>query len=99
MNNQVDLSQQYGFGYIQSLGEGYGHLVAPAFEIAAAVVVIYTVMAGFSLLTSSGDKDKISKAQAMITHSIVGFLLLMAMFLILQFIPEFFGLKGFKIIQ
>ena len=88
----VDLATQYGFGGIKSLGQGLGYLVAPAFSIAGTGVVIYFLIGSFKLLTSGGDKNNIQAGKDMIVHAIIGFVLLIAMFLILQYIPELFGI-------
>lgn len=93
-----NLENVYDFGNVGSLGEGINKLVVPAFSIATTAVVIYFLVGGFIWLTSGGDKEGIGKAREMITHAVIGFLLLMFIFLILQFIPEFFGFK-FSIFQ
>lgn len=95
----VPLSQAYGFGWINSLAEGTNLLVGPAFAIAALAVTVYFIIGGLRFLLSGGDKDSIAKARGMITHAVIGFILLMLTFIILQFIPEFFDLKGFAIIK
>lgn len=89
----VNIDNEYGFGNIGSLGEGTSKLVAPAFSIATAVVVIYFLIGAFKFLTSGGDKETTSSARGMITHAIIGFIILMFAFLILQFIPEIFKLR------
>lgn len=88
----VDLSSEYAFGGIKSLGEGFTYLVAPGFSIAAIGVVIYFLIGSFKLLTSGGDKNNVAAGKDMIVHAIIGFILLIGMFLILQFIPELFGI-------
>lgn len=93
-----DLREQYGFGNVGSLGEGVQRLVAPTFTIAATAVTIYFIIGSFRFLISGGDKESIAKSRSMITHSIIGFILLILLFLIMQFIPEFLGID-FSIIQ
>lgn len=97
----VDLNTQYAFGGAEfsSLGQALTHLVKPAFNIAAIAVTFYLIIGAFKYITSGGDKQALEKARAMITHAIIGFLLLMLMFLILQYIPEAIGLEGFSIVQ
>lgn len=95
---RVNIGDEYGFGYIKSLGEGVGLLVNPTFSIAIAVVTIYFLIGAFKYLTSAGDKDAAAGARAMITHAIIGFVILIFAFLILQFIPQFFGFD-FSIIK
>lgn len=95
----ADLGQNYAFGGFPSLGEGFTYLVRPGFEIAASLVLIFIVIGAFKYLLSGGDKEAVSKARAMITHSIIAFFLLILAFVILQFIPEFLRLEGFKIVR
>lgn len=97
---QVDIGKNYAFGGIKSLGEGAGLLVTPAFSIATLAVIIYFLIGAFKYLTSGGDKDAIAGARAMITHAIVGFILLMFAFLIFQFLlSSLFGITDFRIIK
>ncbi len=97
----TNLENQFDFAGVKfsSLGQASGFLVGPMFELAAIAVVIYFLIGAFKYIISAGDKGQVEAARDMITHAIIGFLLLMVMFLVLQFIPEFFGLTGFKIIQ
>ncbi len=89
----IDIGNEYGFGDIKSLGEGVSRLVAPTFSLATALVIIYFLIGAFKFLTSSGDKESLASARGMIIHAIIGFVILMFAFLILQFIPQFFGFK------
>lgn len=87
----IDLSKDYAFGHIQSLAQGFGYLTGPGFAIASLAVVFYFIIGAFKYLTSAGNKESLASAQNMITHAIIGFILLMTMFLILQFLPKFLG--------
>lgn len=89
----ADLRGNYGFGDIDTLGQGYSRLVMPAFEIAGVAVIIYLLIGAFKFMTSGGDKEAKAQAQAMITHAIIGFVLLMLLFLIIQLVPEFLGMS------
>lgn len=94
-----ELKDAYPFGGITSLGQGLNFLTGPIFMIAGLGVVSYFFFGAFKYLTSGGDKNATSAAQAMITHAIIGFVLLIFIFLFLQFLPDLLGLKGLKIIQ
>lgn len=83
---KVDISKEYDFGDLQTLGQGVDRLVGPAFGIATTAVVVYFIYAAFKYLTSGGDKEAIASAQKMVTHSIIGFVLLMFLFLAINFI-------------
>lgn len=90
-----DLSIFYPFAKINSIGELVSLITGPAFSVAAAAVVIYFLIGAFKLLASGGDKEAIASGRKMITHAIIGFLLLMMMFLILQYIPRALGFNLF----
>ncbi len=89
----VILHTDYPFGEITTLGGGIERLTLPVFSIALALVFFYIISGGYKYLTSSGDKEAVAGAQKMITHGIIGFILLMFIFLILQFISEGTGFK------
>jgi|SRR3989344_2536328 len=95
----VDLGKEFAFGKIGSVGEAFGYLVTPAFSIAGVAVVFYFVIGALKYLMSGGDKQAVDGARKMITHAIIGFILLIAMFLILEFLPTFFGIPGVGIIK
>ena len=87
-----NLSQDYAFGDLQSLGQIINGAMPLFFSIAALSVVIYFLIGAVKFITSSGDKNTVASARNMIVHAIIGFILLMLLFLILQFIPQFFNL-------
>lgn len=96
---QVNIGKEFGFGDITSLGDATSRLVKPAFELSAATVIIYFLLGAFKYLTSGGNKEEIEKARQMITHAIIGFIILMFAFLILQFLlSSLFGITGLQII-
>ena len=99
MRQTVDLKDQFAFSRISSLGEGFAHLVDPGFAVAAMAVIFYFLLGAFKFLRSGGDKEAVASARAMITHAIIGFILLMLMFLIVKYIPELLGLTGYQIIK
>lgn len=95
------LEGQYGLsgGDFNTLGGALGLLIGPAFMLAGVAVTIYFLIGAFRFLMSGGDKDAVSGARNMITHAIIGFILLMMMFLLLQFIPQFLDLRGFSVVK
>ncbi|MBI2019653.1 hypothetical protein HYS95_03235 [Candidatus Daviesbacteria bacterium] len=93
-----DIGSCFGFGGITSLGEAVSRLVVPGFSIAAVAVVIYFLLGAFKFLTSGGNKETIAEGRNMITHAIIGFIILMFAFLILQFLlSSLFGITGFRL--
>ena len=94
----VNLGKEHPFGWLGSLGEGVTFLVAPMFEIAGVLLVIWFILGAFDILSSGGSKEKVAEGQGKITHSVIGFIMLIMAFFIIQFIPEFLGLKDFVLI-
>lgn len=91
-NSRTSLSNQYDFGWYQSLGQFVSQLLPTLFSIAALGVVFYFLFGAFKYLTAAGNKEAVSSARGMITHSIVGFIILMMVFLVMQFLPNFLGI-------
>lgn len=97
--NQVDLGDQFAFGWIKSVGEGTNLLITPVFAIATAAVTLYFIIGGLQFLLSGGEKEAIGKAKNRITHAIIGFILLMVLFLFIQFISQFLNLPEINLIK
>jgi hypothetical protein len=95
--NSTDLTNQYGFGNITSVGGAFTNLVKPGFSIAAVAVAIYLLIGAIKIMASAGDKEAVAGGRNMITHAIIGFVLLIVMFLVFRYIPSFFRI-GFKLI-
>lgn len=97
-NNAVNLNTQFAYGNIPSLGVGVSFLVPAIISFAMIAVTFYIVISGIKFIVSEGDKASISEAKKTITHTIIGLMFLVLLFLVLKFVPEFFGL-GFRILE
>lgn len=96
----VPIGDCFGFGRVEynSLGSATSQLVIPTFSIAAVLVIIYFLMGAFKYLKSGGNKEEVQGARQMITHSIIGFIILIFAFFIIQFLlSTLFGVKSFQI--
>lgn len=87
------ITEQFGFGNIGSLGDFTKLLIPTAFGIAAMMVVFYFLIGAFELITSQGDKAHIVSARSKIYHAIIGFILLIALFLVMQYVPQALGIN------
>lgn len=88
----VKIGDYFGFGDITSLGEGTSKLVPFIFSAAAFLVIFYFLMGAFQYLRAGGNKEEVEKGRQMITHSFIGFILLMLAFLVIQYVlTGFFG--------
>lgn len=82
----VDIGKEFGFGDITSLGEGTSRLVPLIFSAAAFLVIFYFLLGAFQYLRAGGNKEEVEKGRQMITQAVVGFILLILSFLVIQFI-------------
>lgn len=82
----VDIGVFFGFGNITSLGCGTSLLVSPMFDVAEFLVIFYFLLGAFNYLRAGGNKEEVEKGRQMITQAIVGFILLMLSFFVIQFL-------------
>ncbi len=95
----VAIGNYFGFsgGNYNSLGSATSQLVMPIFSIATFLVILYFLLGAFRYLKAGENKEEVEAAKKMITQGIVGFVILMFAFLILQFL--IFSLFKSNIIQ
>lgn len=92
----IKIKECFGFGNITSLGDATSRLVVPAFSLAAVAVVIYFLMGAFKFLHSAGNKEEAAAARSMITHAIIGFMILIFIFFIIPFLlAKLLGVRNF----
>lgn len=90
-NKSVDLKTQFLFGNITNMGDLTTRFWPVAFGVAGVVLTLYTLIGAFKFIMSGGDKESVANARRMITHAIVGFMLLILLFLIFQYLPKALG--------
>lgn len=90
---EENLGNIYEFAKYRSVGELVSTLTPVAFQFAAIILVLYFLYAAFLYITAGGGKDNIEKAQKMITHTVVGFVLLMLVYIGMQFLMQYFGFE------
>lgn len=97
---EVNIGKTFGFGSITSLGQLTSQIVNPLFAFAGALVVIFFLWGAFKYLISGGNKEEVAAARGMITHAIIGFIILMFAFVILQFLLfSLFGITSFQLFR
>ena len=57
-----------------------------AYGVAAIEAIVFIVVAGFQMVTSSGDSAKVAKARRTMVYAIVGLLLVLLAFAITNFV-------------
>lgn len=92
-NVTKDFASTYDFGYLNNFGQFINMLLPLVYFIATTAVLFYTLFGALKFLTSAGDKTAVSAGKDMITHGIIGLVLLIVLFLVLQFTNQFFGFR------
>jgi len=65
----------------------------------AIILVIMIIWSGIAMMTGGADKEKVQMAQKRLTYAIVGFIILICVFAIANFVGGFFGLGFFKTLK
>jgi hypothetical protein len=84
-----DLKGKSGVSFFQTF---IPNLVGLAFVIGALVFFFVMVIAAIQWITSGGDKQALESARGKLTNAIIGFVILLLLFVILKVIQDFFGL-------
>ena len=75
--------------------EGIGilatYIVLILTSIAGAIAIIFIVIAGIKLVTSSGDEKKLASATGTLTYAIIGLAVVVLAFVIIRLIQFFLG--------
>lgn len=77
---------------IDSLGEIISKALGFIMPMAGIVLLFVLISGGYDYMISQGNAEKMKSAQAKITSGIIGFILLIASFLITRIIALIFGL-------
>jgi hypothetical protein len=81
------------------LGTLLGNVFIGMIIAGAIILIIMIIWAGISWASSGSDKEKLQGAQHRLTHAIVGFIILICVFAIANFVGGFFGLGFFKTLK
>lgn len=76
--------------FADNIGTLFNNILTFVFIIAALLVFFYLIWGGIDWITSGGDKGQTEKARNKITAAIVGLIVLLASFAILQLVLRFF---------
>ena len=90
----IDINTQFAFGIYDSLGHVIGLLMPLVFTVSGLIVAFYFIIGAFELITSQGEKGHIVSARSKIYHALIGLILLIALFTVMQYlIPALIGSK------
>jgi len=78
-----------------SLGDVINKIIPYIFAFAGVVLFLYLISAGFSFMTSAGDPKKAKEAQTKLTNALIGIVVVLLAFVLVQIVGRFFGLTPF----
>ena len=69
------------------------------FAISGVVLLAMLISGGIQWMTAGGDKEAIVKAQKRLTSALIGFIIFISVFAIINFIAPFLGLEFLQILD
>lgn len=94
----LNLGSQTIQGPLDSSVDSLGKIITKGLSfimpMAGIVLLFVLISGGYDYMMSQGNADKTKSAQAKITSGVIGFILLIASFLITRLIAAIFGLGG-----
>ncbi len=79
------------FGETWTLLDVVAVIINLAFGVAGIVAVIYLIMGGFGYVTAGGNPETLDTAKAKIVNSIIGLVVILISYLIVQFVLSRIG--------
>ena len=83
-------------GATQTIGILITNILNAMLMAGAVMLLIMIVWSGISWISSGADKERLQAAQKRLTNAIIGFIVLICVFAIANFIGSIFGLGWFK---
>ncbi len=94
---ETDVYNGSGFNFSgQKIADVIGDLLPYIFAATGAALVIYIVWGGISLMLSMGEPKAVAAARSKITTGIIGALVVVFAYLIMQLLGNIFNLQDFS---
>jgi hypothetical protein len=77
-----------------NIGTLITNLLFYIFGAAAIALLIYLIIGGFQMMLSRGDPKAMQSAQAKITNAIIGFVIIVIAFFVVQLLGQLLGIQG-----
>ena len=77
-----------------NVGGLIGKTLPYIFGVAGIGLVVYLVLGGLQMMTSRGDPKAMQSAQAKITNALIGFVIIIIAFFIVQLLGQLLGLQN-----
>jgi len=82
------------FGTNVKIGTIISGILPYVFGAAGLALLVYLIMGGFQMMTSRGDPKAMQAAQGKITNAVIGFVIVLLAFTIIQLVGQILGLGG-----
>lgn len=92
----VNISTNFGFGYFGTFAQVIDKIGPGVFAVIGVMIVFYFMLGAYEMIVSTGSKENVAHARARMTHAIIGFILLMFAYLVVEYIPVLLNLTGFS---
>ncbi|HJY98422.1 MAG TPA: hypothetical protein VJ227_01770 [Patescibacteria group bacterium] len=76
-------------------GELVGNMLPYVFGLAGITLLIYLILGGFQLMTSRGDPKAIQAAQGKITNAVIGFVIIIIAYFLVNLLGQIFNIEQF----
>lgn len=87
-------SFRFGGGRSGDLGGIITALLPYVFSLAGIGLLVYLILGGLSLMTAKGDPKAIQSAQAKITNALIGFVIIIISYVVVQLLGQILGLES-----
>ena len=91
--NAIQASAFPGNNIPTNVGGLIGNMLPYIFGAAGLALLVYLVLGGLQIMTSQGDPKAMQAAQAKITNAIIGFIIVIFAYVIVQIFGRVFGLQ------
>lgn len=92
--NAIQASAFPGNTIPTSMGGFIGNILPYVFGVAGIALLIYLILGGLQIMTSRGDPKAMQSAQAKITNALIGFVIIIFAYFIVQIFGQVFGIQS-----
>jgi hypothetical protein len=92
--NQIQTGAFPNSNVPSNIGGLIGNVLPYIFGAAGIALLVYLVLGGLQVMTSRGDPKAMQGAQAKITNALIGFVIIIIAFFIVQLFGRLFGLQN-----
>ncbi|MDO8503750.1 MAG: pilin [bacterium] len=91
---EVDKAGPEGVATLKGLEVIFENVISVALALAGIVLFVMFLIGGFRFITSGGDPKAVEAAKGTLTHAVLGLIVVILAFLILQLIANITGVTG-----